>query len=111
MENLRKICASSVPYCLTDEKKALRLEACQEFIQSVHDDCSLLDSVETGDQTWYFQYDPQAIRQSMEWRTPSSPKHKKNSISKLKKQSDAGHILQKTGNHLQKICSTRADGE
>jgi hypothetical protein len=45
VENLRKICTSFVPYFLTDEKKALRLEACQEFIQSVDYDCCLLDTV------------------------------------------------------------------
>jgi hypothetical protein len=38
-----KICARFVPYCLTNEQKALRLEACQEFTQSADDDCSFLD--------------------------------------------------------------------
>jgi hypothetical protein len=45
--------------CLTDEQKALRLQACQEFILSVDDDCSLLDSVLMGYEAWCFQYDPQ----------------------------------------------------
>jgi hypothetical protein len=45
---------------LPDEQKALRLQAYQEFIQCVDDDPTLLNSVETGDETWYFQYDPQA---------------------------------------------------
>jgi hypothetical protein len=40
-----KICARFVPHCLTNEQKALRLQACQEFIRSVDDDRSLLDSV------------------------------------------------------------------
>jgi hypothetical protein len=44
---------------LTDEKKALRLQACQEFIQSVDDDRSLLDSIVRGDETCCFQYDPE----------------------------------------------------
>jgi hypothetical protein len=47
-----------VQHCLTNEQKALRWQACQEFIQSVHD-LSLLVSVVTGDETWCFQYDPQ----------------------------------------------------
>jgi hypothetical protein len=53
VENLgkQKICTRFVPYCMTDKKKALRLEGCQEFIQFVDDDCSLTDSVRTGDET------------------------------------------------------------
>jgi hypothetical protein len=112
MEHLgkRKICARFVLYSLTNEQKALRLQACQEFIQSVDDDRSLLDSVVMGDETWCFQYDPQTKRQSMEWHSLSSPRQKI-SVSKVKKQSDVGHILRQLGYHSQIICSTRSDGE
>jgi hypothetical protein len=58
----RKICARFVQHCLTNEQKALRWQACQEFIQSVQDDLPLLVSVITGDETWCFQYDPQTKR-------------------------------------------------
>jgi hypothetical protein len=46
----RKICARFVPHYLADEQKALRLQTCQEFIQSVDDDRSLLGSIVTGDE-------------------------------------------------------------
>jgi hypothetical protein len=46
----RKICARSVPLCLTDEQKALRLQTSQEFIQSGDENRSLLDSVVTDDE-------------------------------------------------------------
>jgi hypothetical protein len=49
-----KICIRFFPHCLTDEQKALRLQACQEFIQFVDDDHALLDSVVMADGTWYF---------------------------------------------------------
>jgi hypothetical protein len=42
-------CAGFVPHCLTDEQKAIRLQACQDFIQSMNDDGSLLDSIVTDD--------------------------------------------------------------
>jgi hypothetical protein len=67
----------------------------------VDDDRSLLDSIVTGDKTWRFQFDPQTKIQSMEWRSPSS------SVSKVKKQSDVGHILRQSGNHSERICSAR----
>jgi hypothetical protein len=68
MEDLgkQKIYTRFVPHCLTTEQKAFRVQACQEFIQSVGDDHSLLDSVVRGEETWCFQYDPQTKRQSME---------------------------------------------
>jgi hypothetical protein len=53
----RKICARFVPHYLADEQKALRLQACQVFFQSVGDRF-LLDPFVTGDDTCYFQYDP-----------------------------------------------------
>jgi hypothetical protein len=53
VEDVRKqnICARFVPHCWTDEKTALRLQAYQEFIQSVDDDRSLLDSAVTAEET------------------------------------------------------------
>jgi hypothetical protein len=64
MEDLgkRMICARFSPHCVNNEQNALRLQVCQEFIQFVDDDCSLLDSVVTGDEPWCFQYDPETKR-------------------------------------------------
>jgi hypothetical protein len=80
LENLgkRKISARFVPHCLADEQKTLRLQASQGPIRFVYDDRSLLDSTVTGDETWCFQYDPPPPKkiQSMEWLSPSSPRHK-----------------------------------
>jgi hypothetical protein len=42
----------------------------------VNDDLSLVDSVVTDDESWYFQDEPQTKRQRMEWRSPSSPRRK-----------------------------------
>jgi hypothetical protein len=67
-----KICTRFILDCLTNDGKLV-----QEFIQSVHDDGSLLVSVVTGDETWCFQYDTQTKKQSMEWCLPSSSRHKK----------------------------------
>jgi hypothetical protein len=46
----RKMCSRFVMPCLTDKQKAGRLQVCQEFMQSVYDDRSLLDSIVTGDE-------------------------------------------------------------
>jgi hypothetical protein len=52
-------CGRFVSQCLPDEQKSLRLQAHQELIQSVDDDCSLHDSFVTGDETWCSQCDLQ----------------------------------------------------
>jgi hypothetical protein len=107
-----KIWTKFAPHCLTNEKKALRLQACQEFIQSVDEDHSLLDSIVMGD----------LMRSGVPIRSPNKKtKHgmgfaklsKTQTIltSKVKKQTDVGHILQQSGNHSCRMCSTRSDSE
>ncbi|GFY03017.1 mariner Mos1 transposase [Trichonephila clavipes] len=40
------------------------------------------DNVITGDESWFFQYDPETKLQSNEWHTPQSPRQKKARMSK-----------------------------
>ena len=37
----------------------------------------LLENVITGDESWLFQYDPETKRQSLQWKSVSSPRPKK----------------------------------
>jgi histone-lysine N-methyltransferase SETMAR len=37
----------------------------------------MFDRVITGDETWYFQYDPETKRKNMQWKTQNSPRPKK----------------------------------
>jgi hypothetical protein len=43
-----------------------------------------LNRVIPGDESWFFEYDPETKRQSKEWHTPQSPRQKKARISKSK---------------------------
>jgi len=43
-----------------------------------------LRTIGTGDETWCYQFDPESKRQSMEWRSPSSPRPKKSRLQKSK---------------------------
>jgi hypothetical protein len=106
----RNICARFVPRCLTDERKALRLPACQQFIQSVADDRSLLDSVVAGDETWCFQYDPQTKRQSMEWCSPNSLRHRQFRFQRSKNKLMLVTFFD-SRNHSQRISFTRSVDE
>ena len=43
-----------------------------------------MERVITGDECWFFQYDPETKRQSLEWRLKGSPRPKKARMSKSK---------------------------
>lgn len=85
-ENLgkRKICSRFVPHMLTDDQKAKRKEAAGDLITMCDRDPSFLRTIVTGDETWCYQFDPDSKRQSMEWRSPSSPRPKKYRCQKSK---------------------------
>ena len=49
---------------LTEKQKAQRLNACRDILQQMEADEKLLENVITGYESWIFQYDPEAKRQS-----------------------------------------------
>ena len=75
--NMRKVCAKMVPKVLSDEQKERRTELCCDLLERIDGEPSFLKSVITADETWIFTYDPEPKRQSMHWKTPSSPRAKK----------------------------------
>jgi len=79
-----KICSRFVPHKLTDEQKAKRMETTGDFITICDKDPSFLRTIVTGDETWCYQFDPESKRQSMEWRSLSSPQPKNSRLQKSK---------------------------
>lgn len=82
--NMRKVCAKMVPKVLSDEQKERRTELCCDLLERIDGEPSFLKSVITADETWIFTYDPETKRQSMHWKTPSSPRAKKARMSRSK---------------------------
>ena len=81
---MRKICAKMVPRLLTDEQKERRVEMCHDILTRLETNPNLLGRTITGDESWIFEYDPFTKRQSLKWRSPTSPRPKKSRISKSK---------------------------
>lgn len=79
---MRKICAKMVPRLLTDDQKTRRVNTCKDVLDQLENNTKLLENVITGDESWVFQYDPETKRQSLQWKTPSSPRPKKARMSK-----------------------------
>ena len=80
----RKICSRFVPHKLTDEQKAKRMETHGNIITMCDQNPSFLRTIVTGDETWCYQFDSESKRQSMEWRSSSSPRPKKSRLQKSK---------------------------
>lgn len=75
--NKRKVCARFVPHALNEDQEIARVEHCKDLIKTARRNCTFLESIVTGDETWCFKYDPQTKRQSATWKSPGSPKSKK----------------------------------
>lgn len=79
---MRKICAKLVPKDLTNEQKQNRQAVSKDLLERIEEDPRFFDNVITGDESWFFEYDPETKRQSSEWHTPQSPRQQKARMSK-----------------------------
>jgi len=78
----RKICAKMVPRNLTEQQRDVWVSVCAELLEQVEADPELMERVITGDECWFFQYDPETKSQSLEWHSKGSPRPKKARMSK-----------------------------
>ena len=81
---MRKVCAKMVPRLLNDRQKENRVQVCQDILKQLEIIPDLLSRVVTGDESWIFEYDPLTKRQSLEWKSASSPRPKKARLFKSK---------------------------
>ena len=76
--SMRKLTASSVPKCLSDEQIATRASVCSALLKrfkSKEDD--FLSRLVTVGETWVHYYEPENKAQSRQWVGPASPGPKK----------------------------------
>jgi len=74
----RKVCARWVPHCLTAEEKQKRLEIATLLKQRFNvEGQAFLCQIVATDETWVRDFEPELKSQSNEWRSPTSPWHKK----------------------------------
>ncbi len=82
--SMKKLCAKTVPKNLLVEQKHERMATAQDCLKQVESDPTLLDCVITGDESWFFQYDPETKRQNQQWLSHGSARSKKVKMSKSK---------------------------
>jgi hypothetical protein len=74
--NIQKLCAKIVLKVLTQEQTQRRVACCQDWTVN-EEGSNFLQRVITGDESWIYKYDPEAKRQSEEWKHGGSPCSKK----------------------------------
>ena len=74
---MKKICAKMVPRLLNEEQMERRVQVCDDILERMKTEPDLLRRVVTGDESWIFEYDPLTKRQSLEWKSATSPRPKK----------------------------------
>jgi [histone H3]-lysine36 N-dimethyltransferase SETMAR len=82
--NKKKLCSKFVPKNLTEEQKQVRVETCQDLLETSQNDPNFVKKIIAGDESWCYRYDPTGKAQSKEWRGPNSPAKKKIRYSKSK---------------------------
>ena len=73
-----------VPKLLSDEQKERCKELCLDLLQRIENEPDLLNSIITYDETCEFTCGPETKRQSMQWKSTSSPRPKKARMSRSK---------------------------
>lgn len=78
-ENLgmRRVAAKFVPRLLSVDQKQRRVDVCSELRETSENDPTFISRVITGDESWFYGYDPETKQQSSQWKSPRSPRPKK----------------------------------
>ena len=104
---MSKICAKMVPRLLKVGQKERRVQVCQDILEKLETEPNLLKRVVTGDESWIFENDPLPKRQSLEWKSALSPRHKKARVFKSKTKVMLIAFFDVHGNYPRRILATR----
>ncbi len=80
----RKLQAQFVPHALMAEQQEQRVVHAKDLPEMIAHDPSFLNSIITGDKSWFFLYDPEMKTQSVAWCGENSPRLKKLRFQKSK---------------------------
>jgi len=74
---MKHVAVKFVPRLLTQDQQNTHLTLCQELKNQTESDPNFFPKVITGDESWYYGYDPETKQASIQWKTPTSPRPKK----------------------------------
>jgi hypothetical protein len=85
-----------VPHAVTAEQRQHWVECCLSLIKFVDQDHNVLQRTVTGEESWWFQFDPEMRQQSMEECGTNSPQQK-TPVAKNMCQDNTGHFFYAPG--------------
>jgi transposase len=71
------VVAKFVPKLLSQEQQQLCLEVVRDMLECTNGDPEFLKTVITGDEIWFYGYDPETKVQSLQWKHSSSSRPRK----------------------------------
>jgi hypothetical protein len=76
--NVRRIAAKCVPRFLTNNQKQRRVKVCLELREKANEDPTFtsISRIITADESWICSHDPEAKKQSSQWKIPQSPRRR-----------------------------------
>jgi len=90
---MHRVAAKFVARILTADQKQQRVNVCTEIRQLAFDDENFLSRVITGDESWVYGYDSEAMQQSSQWKSPTSPRPKISQTDEKQCQEHDHHFL------------------
>ncbi|CAF4976569.1 unnamed protein product [Rotaria sp. Silwood1] len=71
---LRKVCTRWVPHHLTDDQKRWRIPFCRHSLNRFEEgqSCHVFNII-TGDESWFYHYNPETKEQSKVWKSKTDP--------------------------------------
>ena len=71
---MTKVCSTWVPHLLALLQKHARVEACEELLARYEEEGNdFLSRVITGDESWFYYYQPESKQSSKQWKRADSP--------------------------------------
>jgi hypothetical protein len=73
------VAAKFVPWLLTNDQKQWRINMCLELWEKANEDPTFthISRIITADKSWIYGYDPKTKQQSLQRKSPQSPREKK----------------------------------
>jgi len=84
--HMKLVCTKSVPHLLTDDQREQHQIIARDLFERSYQDVQFLKNIVTGDESWFYGYNPQTKQQSSQRKSPMSlwPKKGRQVRSKTK---------------------------
>jgi hypothetical protein len=88
---MHHIATKFVPQFLTNNQKQWRVNVCSEVQEKANKDITFISRIIMGDESWIYGYDPKTKQQSLQLKSPKSPRAKK--VQQVRTSTKGMHVV------------------